>query len=184
MTSHTSVTLLLQLLLVIYNTYLFSAFIPESSTYKTLSLRKMSVDSNEKYLTLITPDQVKLEIKDPVDPTALVQAKDIIKELRTSSDESILKGTINPAQLMKVGKKLGDLPEDSTSYIATKEECKTAFDGLNDVERKSLINIHARVLAFATAQRKSVQDCEIDIPGGKAGHTVNSCSGKYISQWF
>jgi len=136
----------------------------------------MSVGNNDKYLTLINSDQVKLEIKDPVDPTALAQAKDIIQELRSSSDESIPKGTVHPAQLMKVGKKLGDLPEDSTSYIATKEECKTAFDGLSDVERQSLVNIHARVLAFATAQRMSVQDCEIEIPGGKAGHTVSSCS--------
>lgn len=144
----------------------------------------MSVGNNDKYLTLINSDQVKLEIKDPVDPTALAQAKDIIQELRSSSDESIPKGTVHPAQLMKVGKKLGDLPEDSTSYIATKEECKTAFDGLSDVERQSLVNIHARVLAFATAQRMSVQDCEIEIPGGKAGHTVSSCSGKYMAQYY
>ena len=81
---------------------------------------------------------------------------------------------------MKVAKKLGDIPnEDScNSYIVTKEECKEAFENLNDTERKSLENIHARVKTFADAQRKSVTDMEIDIPGGKAGHTVSPCSGE------
>lgn len=137
---------------------------------------EMSVDSNEKYLTPITPDQVRLEIKDPVDPTALTQAKDILKELRSSDDETTLNGTVDPARLMSVAKKLGDIPTEMATYVATKEECKAAFDGLSDVERTSLENIHARVLAFATAQRQSVTDCVIDIPGGKAGHTVSPCS--------
>ena len=128
--------------------------------------------SNEKYLTPITPSQVQLEIKDPVDPTALIQAKDIIAELKNSS------GTIDPTNLMKVAKRLGDIPEDGKTFIATKEECKAAFDGLSDQERSALVNIHARVKTFAEAQRSSVTDCEIDIPGGKAGHTVSACSGK------
>ena len=79
---------------------------------------------------------------------------------------------------MKVAKKLQDIPEDGTTYIATKEQCKEAFDSLRDADRKALVNIHARVKKFAEAQRKSVQDIEIDIPGGKAGHTVSACSGK------
>lgn len=140
---------------------------------------EMSVDSNEKYLTPITPDQVRLEIKDPVDPVALTQAKDIIKELTTSNDDTTLNGTVDPARLMSVAKRLGDIPAEMTAYIATKEECKAAFEGLSDIDRNALENIHARVLAFATAQRQSVTDCVIDIPGGKAGHTVSPCSGKF-----
>jgi hypothetical protein len=99
---------------------------------------EMSVDSNEKYLTPITPDQVRLEIKDPVDPTALTQAKDILKELRTSDDETTLNGTVDPTRLMSVAKKLGDIPAEMATYVATKEECKAAFDGLSDVERLPL----------------------------------------------
>lgn len=178
MLKHSTASFILQSLLSICTRNQSSAFILPPASHERTHPLKMSVDNNDKYLTPITPHQVKLEIKDPVDPTALSQAKEIIKELRTSTNESVPNGTVDPAQLMKVGKKLGDLPEDATSYIATKEECKAAFDGLTDVERNSLVNIHARVLAFATAQRLSVQDCEIDIPGGKAGHTVSSCSGK------
>ena len=50
---------------------------------------------------------------------------------------------------------------------------------MTDDERTSLLNIHARVKLFAEAQRKSVGDMEIDIPGGKAGQSVSPCRGKF-----
>jgi hypothetical protein len=172
---HTGRLSLVFLYLLPFNSITTVAFTLNSQPFKLSKIKiKMSANgsNNEKYLTPITPDQVKLEIKDPVDPTALSQAKAIISELKLSS------GTIDPKKLMEVGKRLGDIPEDGTTYVATKEECKAAFNGLSDAERNSLVNIHARVSAFANAQRQSVQDMEIDIPGGKAGHTVSPCSGK------
>lgn len=171
-------------LLIILSTQSTYSFLFQANIREKSQLAKMSVDNNDKYLTPITPDQVKLEIKDPVDPTALSQAKDIIKELRTSTNSTTLNGSVDPKQLMAVAKKLGDIPEDINTYIATKEECKAAFDGLSDTDRTSLVNIHARVSAFANAQRNSVQDCEIDIPGGKAGHTVSPCKGKAFMDNF
>ena len=47
-----------------------------------------------------------------------------------------------------------------------------------EAERVALVNIHGRVKAFAEMQRKSVVDMEMDIPGGKAGHTVSACRGE------
>lgn len=152
----------------------------ESIPKHTKKSYKMTANNEEKYLTPITADQVKLEIKDPVDPTALVQAKDIVKEL--TDDGKYAGGGINPSSLMTVAKKLGDIPKEDSynSYIVTKDECKAAFENLDERERKSLENIHARVKTFADAQRKSVTDMEIDIPGGKAGHTVSPCSGEWL----
>ncbi|KAL3935092.1 MAG: hypothetical protein SGBAC_009317 [Bacillariaceae sp.] len=121
-------------------------------------------------LNRVTPDKVSMEIKDPVDPTALGQAKAILDEL-TSSD-----GFVDGDALLKVAKRLKDIPEDGTKFLVSKEECKEAFDGLSDQERTALVNIHGRVKAFAEMQRKSVSDMEMDIPGGKAGHTVSPCS--------
>ena len=43
-----------------------------------------------------------------------------------------------------------------------------------------MLNIHQRVKLFAEAQRKSVVDMSIDIPGGKAGHTVSPCRGTLL----
>jgi len=129
--------------------------------------------SNEKkYLTPISPAEVKLEIKDPVDPTALKQAGDIISSLRSSSSDG---GSVNCDSLLEVSRRLGDITIDCETYVATAEECKVAFEGLSAGERESLVRIHDRVKTFAEAQRSSVTDVEIDIPGGRAGHTVSPC---------
>mmetsp|Transcript_26106 Transcript_26106/g.54022 ORF Transcript_26106/g.54022 Transcript_26106/m.54022 type:complete len:444 (-) Transcript_26106:137-1468(-) len=121
-------------------------------------------------LTRRTPDEVTLEIKDPVDPTALSQAKSILSELRPSDSPVVC-----PSALLSVARRLGDLPEGNDDYIVSSEKCKEAFDGLKEEDRKSLLNIYGRVKAFAEAQRKSVVDVEVDIPGGKAGHSVSPC---------
>jgi len=128
-----------------------------------------SSNGGKHVLNRITPDKVTLEIKDPVDPTALEQAKAILSELRGSN------GMVDGNKLLEVSKRLGDIPSDATSFTVSKEECKAAFDGLPEQDRKALVNIHARVKAFAEMQRKSVTDVEMDIPGGKAGHTVSPC---------
>jgi histidinol dehydrogenase len=122
-------------------------------------------------LNRVTPDNVSLEIKDPVDPTALGQAKAIIDELMEN-------GWVGSENLLTVAKRLNDVPADATKFVVSKEECKAAFEGLSDGERTALVNIHGRVKAFADMQRKSVVDMEMDIPGGKAGHTVSPCKGE------
>lgn len=145
--------------------------------------------NGNRILHFITPSEVTLEVKDPVDPTALEQARAILQDLRPSGTGHVLE-----AQLIQVAQRLGDLAQSdttttttttttsssSTQWIATKEECQAAFDGLTAQERSALVNIHARVAAFAKAQRSSVQDMEMDIPGGKAGHTVSPCQGTYV----
>eukprot|EP00555_Chaetoceros_dichaeta_P003887 CAMPEP_0198249380 /NCGR_PEP_ID=MMETSP1447-20131203/931_1 /TAXON_ID=420782 /ORGANISM="Chaetoceros dichaeta, Strain CCMP1751" /LENGTH=363 /DNA_ID=CAMNT_0043934001 /DNA_START=183 /DNA_END=1271 /DNA_ORIENTATION=- len=133
-------------------------------------------DNDYKYLTPISPSDIKLEIKDPVDNTALSQAQDIFHELTNANDSPEKgKGPIDPPSLMTVAKRLGDITEECDSYIVTAEEMKAAFDSLSDCERTSLMNIHDRVKRFADVQRGSVTDVEMDIPGGKAGHTVSPC---------
>jgi len=129
-----------------------------------------------KYLTPITPSQITLEIKDPVDTTALSQAQAIFHELTAANTcTEPGKGPIDPPSLLSVAKRLGDITEECSSYFVTREEMKEAFDGLAEEERVSLMSIHARVKAFAELQRGSVTDVEMDIPGGRAGHTVSPC---------
>lgn len=126
--------------------------------------------TNGKMLTPVSPKDVSLEIKDPVDPKALEQAKAILDELRPNGSKSV-----GVTSLTNVAQRLGDVPAESTVLLKTKEECKAAFEGLTDQERTALVNIYERIKVFAEAQRKSVQDMETDIPGGKAGHTVSPC---------
>jgi histidinol dehydrogenase len=126
----------------------------------------------DRMLHTRTPDNVALEMKDPVDPTALDQAKAIMAELRPAG------GKVDAEKLLQVAKRLGDIKDDDdSSFVISKEACQAAFEGLTEKERTSLVNIHNRVKAFAEAQRRAVTDMEIDIPGGKAGHTVSPCNG-------
>lgn len=127
-------------------------------------------------LTRRTPQDVQLEIKDPVDPTALIQSRAILEELRPASQASC-----SPEALLSVARRLGDIPaagSGSDRYVASPSACQAAFDALSDAERRSLLNIHGRVRAFAEAQRRSVVDVEVDIPGGKAGQSVSPCRGE------
>jgi len=120
-------------------------------------------------LTRRTPSEIQLEIKDPVDPTALSQSRAILDELLSSST------TVSPSTLLDVAHRLGDIPTPTSSYVVSRQQCEEAFDSLSEEERGTLLRIHGRIKAFAEAQRGSVTDVEVDIPGGKAGHTVSPC---------
>jgi hypothetical protein len=83
----------------------------------------------------LAPDQVSLEIQDPVDPQALEQAKAIVKELRTPVDVAGGGGAVDALKLLAVATRLGDVSSDNASlqengdkkdnsykqYIITKE---------------------------------------------------------------
>jgi Histidinol dehydrogenase len=127
-------------------------------------------------LNRLSPSEVSLEIKDPVDPQALEQAKAIMNELLQTDNKSV-----DGEKLLAVAQRLRDVdPEQATSVadlIVSKEACQKAFEELSETDRAALVNIHGRIQAFAEMQRKSVVDMEMDIPGGKAGHTVSPCQG-------
>ena len=127
-------------------------------------------------LQKITPSEVTLEIKDPVNPKALEQAKAILSELVVGNTDN---GRVNPEKLLEVAKRLGDVDSNCTvdDLIVSKEACKEAYESLNPSEKKALDNMHHRIKSFAEMQRASVRDTEMDIPGGKAGHTVSPCRG-------
>lgn len=126
-----------------------------------------TMSNRNTILSRVTPENIALEIKDPVDPTALEQVKAIMAEIRLPS------GKIDAEKLIEVGIRLGDLTEGP--FVVSPDDCRAAFEGLTDIERNALVNIHSRVKTFAEAQRKAVVDMEIDIPGGKAGHNVSPC---------
>lgn len=165
-TSHSRI---LQISYILASTELASG-LPFYTRSLTASKRLFATMSNgNTILSRVTPENIALEIKDPVDPTALEQVKAIIAEIRLPS------GKIDAEKLVEVGIRLGDLTEGP--FVVSPEDCKAAFEGLTDVERNALVNIYARVKTFAEAQRKAVVDMEIGIPGGKAGHNVSPCKG-------
>jgi hypothetical protein len=141
--------------------YLLFLIIPTSHSFTMLTRR--------------TPSDLQLEIKDPVDPTALTQSRAILDELL-----SVTQTTVSPSKLLEVAHRLNDIPTVDSSYVVTPTQCREAFDSLSEEERGTLLRIHARIKVFAEAQRGSVKDVEVDIPGGKAGHTVSPCRGEFF----
>lgn len=116
----------------------------------------------------ISPAEVQGSIGDPVDAKALSQATDIVNSLKEASDRS--------SKLMEIAKGFRDLDGSATSYVVSREDLKKAYDGLSDGDRSVLISIHKRVETFALAQRSSIVDMAIPIPGGQAGHRVTACN--------
>ena len=131
---------------------------------------------NTGVLQKIPPSEVTLEIKDPVDPKALEQSRAILEDLVVGKTDN---GRVNPEKLLEVAKRLGDIPEDCAidDLIVSKEDCASAYEGLEADERRALDNMYGRIKAFAELQRASVTDTEMEIPGGRAGHTVSPCRG-------
>ena len=147
-----------------HNLLLIQLLLPQIISFTVMSTNGKHV------LNRITPAEVSLEIKDPVDPKALEQATAIFDQLKDKD------GKVDGDKLLEVAKRLGDVGKDAKSFLVSKEECKIAFDALSEQERTALVNIYNRVKAFAEMQRKSITDMEMDIPGGKAGHTVSPCN--------
>ncbi|GMH68618.1 hypothetical protein TL16_g04974 [Triparma laevis f. inornata] len=116
----------------------------------------------------IPTSQVATSVGDPVDPQALEQAKAIVSSIKDAPNKS--------SALLEKAKAFGDMQKDEESYVVPNEELKKAYDNLVEEQREALDRIHARVLAFATAQRASITDITIPIPGGSAGHRVTACT--------
>ena len=143
-------------------------------------------DDNEATQTLLqrlSPAEVTLEIKDPVNPMALQQAKAILHELSQGNE-----GTVDPAQLLKVAQRLGDVTQDRCTVpadlVVSKAACAEAYAQLHVTERTALTNMYTRIKAFAALQRASVVDTDMEIPGGKAGQTVSPCQGTYVFRFL
>merc|ERR1711865_1028957 len=131
-------------------------------------------DAIPTLLQRLSPAEVTLEIKDPVNPRALQQATAILHELSQGTE-----GTVDPSTLLQVAQRLGDVTQDRCTVpadlVVSKAACAEAYDNLHITERTALTNMYTRIKAFAALQRASVVDTDMAIPGGKAGQTVSPC---------
>lgn len=136
---------------------------------------------------------------DPTDATTLAQAREIVEQVREGGEaalrelavkfgdvgegecsrscaESLAAPEMRPGDvdtrhasltICNLARVLPDAP-----MVIEKDKLEEAFNGL-DAEQQSLLRrVADRVRAFASAQRAALTETEIDVPGGKAGHTV------------
>ena len=176
---HRTTTIIsLVLIAQVISTAAFASIPPLPPT--TTTTTTTTATARLRMLTRRTPQEVQLEIKDPVDPDALLQSRAILDELRSGGTSTSAGGDrCSSSALLAIARRYGDVPDDGASgYVVSPERCSEAYESLSSDERRTLLNIHARVKLVAEAQRNSVTDMEIDIPGGKAGQTVSPCRGE------
>ncbi len=108
------------------------------------------------------PDEVKNMIFEPVDAKAREQASEILLDVRKDGTTALLKHAV----------RLGDLKCDTDKLIYNRDDLKKAYDDLPQEMQQVLSRTAERIKRFAEAQRSSITDTTIDIPGGEAGHFV------------
>ena len=102
--------------------------------------------------------------EDAVDATTLAQAREIVEDVRNDSPKD--------AAFIRHAIRLKDLSDATQPYTVSKNDLKVAYDQLPANERAALGRMCERIKTFATAQRSAIQDIDIPIPGGRAGHRV------------
>lgn len=98
---------------------------------------------------------------DPVDPDTLAAAARIVADVRERGEQALREHAL----------RLGDL-EPGAPLVIPPAELRRALDGLPAEQRGVLTRTAERIRDFAQAQRESVAELDVAIPGGRAGHGI------------
>jgi phosphoribosyl-ATP pyrophosphohydrolase/phosphoribosyl-AMP cyclohydrolase/histidinol dehydrogenase len=118
----------------------------------------------------LTAEEVRVARRSAVDTATLMRAAEIVERIRSGGE----------AELRAVAEELGDL-QPGQPLILGREELERAANEI-DAETLALLDRTAdRIAAFADAQRQSVVDLKLAVPGGMAGHSTApvDCAGCY-----
>jgi len=116
---------------------------------------------SERLLKIVGAEDVPEIRRAPVDPDTLAKAAEIVAEVRGGGIDA----------LRAFAERFGDR-RPGQPLVIERDELDAARDKL-DVESRGVLERAAdRIRMFAIAQRESLGDCAIGIPGGEAGHWV------------
>ncbi len=116
---------------------------------------------SDRLLRLVTDGAIRRQRVAPVDEPTLARAAEIVRDVRERGE---------PA-LRSHAESLGDLPHGAPLLLGP-PEMRAALDALSAEARRVLESRAAAIRAFAQAQRASVREIEVPIPGGMAGHRI------------
>lgn len=112
-------------------------------------------------LRIVEPGEIPSLLFDPVDAETLRAAEKIVHDVREGGEEA----------LRRYAEKFGEI-DNAMPLLRSREELKTAFDELPEKEQQLLDRTAGRIMRFAEAQLSALREITIDIPGGKAGHSI------------
>ena len=110
----------------------------------------------------LSPSEVKVGLFDAVDSDTYNRADSIINQVRSGGKQA----------LIDIAVKFGDLPSATAPHILDKLALRQAYDALPASQQSLLQRTAGRIRSFALAQRASISEITVPIPGGLAGHTV------------
>jgi len=111
-------------------------------------------------LKIKTLSELRTLQREPVDAETYAAAVEIVERVRTIGRQALLDDST----------RLGDM---SPGQVITYDRgaLEAAVEGLDDQSRGVLERTAQRIETFAKAQRSQLLDLEMEIPGGRAGHT-------------
>jgi histidinol dehydrogenase len=99
-------------------------------------------------------------LRRPVDIDTLAAAAAIVEDVRAGGEGA----------LRRHAERLGDLgPGDD--IVATRSDLAEAAAAIRPGDRDLLDRVAGRIRSFAAAQRACLGDLDVEVPGGRAGHT-------------
>lgn len=112
-------------------------------------------------LRVIQPEEVSRELKPVVRGEVLDQARAIVDRVRVEGLDAI----------RSFADQFGECSPDQPIVLG-REAMRAAYDELDSDDRDALERAAQRIERFANAQRDAIQPLTLDVPGGKAGHTI------------
>lgn len=112
-------------------------------------------------LRVIQPEEVSRELKPVVRGEVLDQARAIVDRVRVEGLDAI----------RAFADQFGECSPDQPIVLG-REAMRAAYDELDSDDRDALERAAQRIERFANAQRDAIQPLTLDVPGGKAGHTI------------
>jgi histidinol dehydrogenase len=112
-------------------------------------------------LKQIKPNEVEREIKPVVPMDIYERASVIVNEVRSKGEPAI----------RKFAEKFDDL-DTNDPLVLGRDFMQDAYDSLANADRDALERAGTRIRSFARAQRDSISSLTLDLPGGKAGHSI------------
>ena len=117
--------------------------------------------SKKPLLEIITTRDLPSLRRNPVDAKTLADAAAIVERVREEGD----------AGLRALAEQYGDI-EAGAPMILDRAALQEALERIASEDREMLERTAARIREFANAQRASLTDMTMQIPGGEAGHSV------------
>lgn len=114
-------------------------------------------------LRRVSPDSIERGVRPPIDQETLARAHEIVEGVRVGG----------AAALRAYAERFGERKPDEPLVLG-RDAMRAALDALAPAAVGVLERTAERIVTFAQAQRSAIQELDVPIPGGRAGHTIEA----------